>query len=183
MIARSSMKAAKVQKAMSSNKAKTNNMIPTASPSFPVTGAGIKAATTTTTRTTLITIVAKYWNAVAALSEEVQAGCDCDRAESKKDGLQRQGEGRLPTPLLSLGYSRSRPMLGFVVGDDTSQAFVFQSLRSKTDLTLVSASLPPANTPAVPGLFVSSVPSSAHKTVQRVLHLHGTIQEQRHSYN
>ncbi|CAM9586931.1 unnamed protein product, partial [Ectocarpus sp. 8 AP-2014] len=55
--------------------------------------------------------------------------------ERKKDGPQRQGEGRLPTPLLSLGYSRSRPMLGFVVGDDTTEALFSNPCQGKLNDT------------------------------------------------
>jgi len=66
---RSLTKEAMREKAMSWNKENTASAIPAASPSFPVAGAAMKAATTTRTRMKLTRIVAKYWNALAAVSE------------------------------------------------------------------------------------------------------------------
>jgi len=59
---RSLTKEAMREKAMSWNKENTASAIPAASPSF-------QAATTTRTRMKLTRIVAKYWNALAAVSE------------------------------------------------------------------------------------------------------------------
>ena len=63
------MKAAYRAKARSSNKENSTSEIPAASPSFPVMGAAMKAATTIRTRVMLMTVVARNLKALAALTE------------------------------------------------------------------------------------------------------------------
>lgn len=65
---RSGSKAAIRAKAMSWDTENAASAIPAASPSFPVMGAHMKAATTTRTRRRLARIVAKNWNAFAAVT-------------------------------------------------------------------------------------------------------------------
>ena len=65
---RSWMTFAMMAKAMSWNTENTRSMIPAASPSLPLTGADMQAATRTSTRITLARMVAKYWQACADLT-------------------------------------------------------------------------------------------------------------------
>lgn len=57
-------------KALSWKTENTTSGIPTASPSFPVVGAGMNDATSTRTRIMLTRMVDEYWSAFAALTVE-----------------------------------------------------------------------------------------------------------------
>ena len=87
------MKAAIRENAMSWNTENTISAIPAPSPSFPVMGAGINAATATRTRMRLMRIVARYWKAFAALTE-VARGLPYSMFGAQKDG---QKKGRSDT--------------------------------------------------------------------------------------
>lgn len=89
---------------MSWNTENTASAIPATSPSLPVMGAGKKAATITRTRMRLMRIVAKNWNAFAAMTGDkvrVRGWSGRERREKvryKIEGLETQSSNAIFYP-------------------------------------------------------------------------------------
>ena len=66
------------------------SMTPAASPSFPVIGVAMQAATITRTTTTVARIVAKYWKACAAFTA-VEGSGSRSAARNGKEASKMQG--------------------------------------------------------------------------------------------